>query len=615
MADQAQTDPNVRTGPSGKQYRWDGSNWTPMNTGVPPSSADPRGFSGVGPNASFAKRVYENMGSALDIRPLMGAAEKLNTFSLIRQMLQHGGKTDEAADALKGLGSGLFHMTTPGIAKDLMQKKDMAPTVANAIGMVGGAMEGPEAAKTFREDLSRVKTAPIQDLTARMEAFRKKFSEPPKGKVQNFSRRGIAKDFHEALDTRLDKEFNHISSIMDFNPTDAAAIKKGLTKLSEFDPYVKKWLQDNIKESKSGASTTAPIWKNVRALNKRLGAILGNKSVNPAFKPELPGVVIDDAINTLNSVENAAAERAGIGSRHAQLKNAYREAQNLKHFTGYSVKPIKPSSLYGLGGMGAGIAIEHGLGGGMYSDILGGFAGRAIGSEIGKRMTPEGVVKVPKESIIGQEQIMRKYFGERGPKLKQRFKPGDVTRPNEPPTEGGSALKGGGPVKPSGGGGEGAVEQAVRRGGGDPVEVKRQARESQLKNAQEKVRSAQTTGERMRAIHNLTKLNEQILKEAGEIGETTDERLGKTVGKSATDFSTRNKARAEEFRANNIGTNVTVTPQSFEKTGMVHSSSTAEGAALETAIFQQVKAAHPDWDIGKVAMEAARVLNQQIGRK
>lgn len=50
------------------------------------------------------------------------------------------------------------------------------------------------------------------------------------------------------------------------------------------------------------------------------------------------------------------------------------------------------------------------------------------------------------------------------------------------------------------------------------------------------------------------------------------------------------------------------------KEGAQHSSGTPEGAQLETNIFAQTRKTHPEWSFSQVAQEAAKQLNEQIGR-
>ena len=420
---------DIRTGPSGTQYKWDGQNWNPY---VAPKPSKPTLMSD--PQAFFTQRAGEmgqeaqrQMGMAfgpesqgksifsrLGHRMLSLAPE---TAGVVDKMIA-GGMDWKNAIAMAGFAtpatapaSGAYFATKGTAAltglEPGVKAGDVSPENVQSALMAGSMVAGGAAARGTGPDLAkaleRIKSGSHSDVLAELEDFRKTMRKKPSATQQD-----VARVKHKALSDRIDQEWNQIHSVMGNKPTDALAIQKGLSEVAKLDPTVQKWIETHIEPSASGASVTAPLWEEVKALDSQMGKALKNPNTPATIRAEIPA-----ARQALDEAKRASAKEAGIELKYVRARQLTRNLENIKYHTGYKTTAVKPSPFYGIAGALAGLRGAMGLG--ATSEIGGAFMGKMLGSEAGKIATPSGKFTIPKESIEGEKAVW-KQLGEEPPK-------------------------------------------------------------------------------------------------------------------------------------------------------------------------------------------------------
>lgn len=376
-------------------------------SGVMPPTAPKAGGSELG---SFMGQVGQNIRGSLDPKSLIDMLRSVSAPGLAEQAYRHfkdprgqPSMFPAAESTVSGYGRGLWHTSTPGIATDIVQKRDMAPTIANAALMMAGGMAKPEAlagtVDPLARSLDRIKNGSYSDVTAELEKYRKTVvEEPSKGQ------RIAAEKTHAAITERVSHEWDQLYKKLSNKVPDAIGIKSDLAKLAEIEPMVQDWLDANIKESASGQSVTAPVWPKVRDLSKDLNAMLGDDNVSFQEKAR-----IKEAHAKLEDRLKASADEDGLKQQYTRAYQLSRKLNNIKHHTAFEHVPVRPSRLFGLGGATTGIATIGAEGVGGY------FLGRQAGVAAGEAITPKGGTRTPELSRRG-EAALWKELGEKPPK-------------------------------------------------------------------------------------------------------------------------------------------------------------------------------------------------------
>jgi hypothetical protein len=363
----------------------------------------------VGRMLDWAGKVGEKMSSAGDPRAMMNTLQSLFGPNVLKQTYDKILKQKEMSSGktVEGLAGNMASTTAPGIARDLIQKKDMTGTAANAGLMMMGGEESPEALKSMAEQTSksvkRITEGSHSNVMSELEDFRKTVKAKPTTRQMD-----VARVKHKALGDRVDREWNETYAKMGAKPTDADKIQSTLGELAKKDPTTQAWIEQHIEPSKSGGSVTAPLWAEVQRLQSRLNKQLTNPNLDPVVRGEIP-----KAIKGLQEAARAAAKKAGVEDKYVRAQQLTRSLENIKYHTAYKTKAITPSPLYGIGGALAGIAAGSSLG--VSGELGSAFIGKMVGSEIGKIATPKGRFSVDPKSIAAERQVWKR-LGEEPPK-------------------------------------------------------------------------------------------------------------------------------------------------------------------------------------------------------
>lgn len=374
---------------------------------------------------SFLSRVADSVGEQSNPKNLIHLLQKVSGPEMIKNLLM--GNKSGAGPAVAGAASGMGHLTAPGIAKDLIQKKDMAPTVAGAGLMMAGGEEEPGAVRAAGEGiekisgLDKINSGSHADALKELEDFRQTVKAKPTKRMMD-----VANVKHKALTDRVDREWNETYSVMKAKPTDAEAVGRGLKELSKVDPETKAWVRDHIEPSKSGQSVTAPLWEEVQRLKSKLNKQLANPNLDPVVRGEIP-----NALKSLKDATRSAAKTAGIETKYLRAEQLTRNLENIKFHTAYKASAIKPSPMYEIGGIMGGLYVGHAMGG-ETGGLATALAGKMLGGQAGKAMTPKGQFSIPERSIAAERGVWRK-LGERPPKnigkSKIQLDPQEATAP------------------------------------------------------------------------------------------------------------------------------------------------------------------------------------------
>jgi hypothetical protein len=256
--------------------------------------------------------------------------------------------------------------------------------------------------KPIAEATDRILSGKHTDVLQEMENFRKEIKAKPSARQKD-----VANVKHKALNMRKDAEWQKLFGGLKSQPTDALAIQRTLGKLAEVDPVVQKWLDDNIVESKTGESVSAPLWPKVRELSSQINKDMSNPRLDRVHQAELK-----PAHDGLEALLKEAADNQGMRGQYEKAYQLNRKVENLKFHTAYGAEKVKPSPLFGAAGAITGLAAAES---GVASSLGHAFIGKMIGDIFGKWLTPKNEWTIPKRSIAGERAIW-KELGQKPPK-------------------------------------------------------------------------------------------------------------------------------------------------------------------------------------------------------